>query len=142
MLDDALAGAKKLTLQVRRWLKPGGAMLPDFATMYIAAADASALDLGFWDAVYGFSYAPVAAELHAAAQVPGSSPAWPAVGEYAGIQLQGVLPVKGMDWRESNDWLHHPSRGLWAAAQVLRSRCGWGARRKRRMWALWMLRQS
>ena len=54
---------------MRRWLKPGGALLPDFATMFIAAADASAVDLAFWERVYGFSYAPVAAELHEAAQV-------------------------------------------------------------------------
>ena len=68
------------TQRMRRWLRPGGALLPDFATLFVAAADASAVDLGFWERVYGFSYAPVAAELHEAAQAGPAgtpdSPAW------------------------------------------------------------------
>ena len=31
-------------------------MLPDRATMYVAGAGPGALDLGFWQDVYGFSY--------------------------------------------------------------------------------------
>ncbi|CAL8467117.1 g6653 [Coccomyxa elongata] len=42
-----------------RWLKPGGAMLPDLASIYMAAAGAGALDLDFWDNVYDFVYRPV-----------------------------------------------------------------------------------
>ncbi|CAL5225398.1 g8207 [Coccomyxa viridis] len=51
-------------LHVRdRFLKPGGAVLPDRATMYIAGAGPGALDLEFWRDVYGFSYRPVQAQL-------------------------------------------------------------------------------
>lgn len=32
-----------------RWLRPGGAMLPDTATIYMAGATAAALDLDFWE---------------------------------------------------------------------------------------------
>lgn len=42
-----------------RWLRPGGAVLPDRMALYVAAAGAGALDLAFWDDVQGFSYAPV-----------------------------------------------------------------------------------
>ena len=45
----------------RRWLKPGGAILPDIATLHIAAAGPAALDTGFWSDVYGFSMEPIAA---------------------------------------------------------------------------------
>lgn len=39
-----------------RFLRPGGAVLPDQATMYVAGAGPGALDLDFWQDVYGFSY--------------------------------------------------------------------------------------
>ena len=42
-----------------RWLRPEGAMLPDRVTIHLAAASEAALDLGFWDSVYGFSMRPV-----------------------------------------------------------------------------------
>jgi type I protein arginine methyltransferase len=45
-----------------RWLKPGGAMLPDTATIYVAAADASATGLDFWDDVYGFRFPDIKAD--------------------------------------------------------------------------------
>ncbi len=34
-------------------------MLPDLASIHMAAAGAGALDLDFWDNVYGFAYRPV-----------------------------------------------------------------------------------
>lgn len=37
-----------------RWLRPGGAVLPDVANIYVAAAGAGASGLGFWTDVYGF----------------------------------------------------------------------------------------
>ena len=46
-----------------RWLKPGGAILPDSATIFVAAASRAALDISFWDDVYGFSYKPVQADM-------------------------------------------------------------------------------
>ena len=46
-----------------RWLKPGGAILPDTATIFLAAASRAALDISFWDDVYGFSYNPVQDEM-------------------------------------------------------------------------------
>ena len=46
-----------------RWLKPGGAILPDTATIFVAAASRAALDISFWDDVYGFSYKPVQDEM-------------------------------------------------------------------------------
>lgn len=39
-----------------RFLRPGGAVLPDIASMYVAGAGPGALDLDFWNDVYGFSY--------------------------------------------------------------------------------------
>lgn len=44
-----------------RWLRPGGAMLPDRAVIYVAAGDASATGLDFWDDVYGFRFPDVKA---------------------------------------------------------------------------------
>ena len=46
-----------------RWLKPGGAVLPDIATLWVAAAGSGAAGLDFWDDVYGFTMAPVAAAI-------------------------------------------------------------------------------
>ncbi|KAK9823570.1 hypothetical protein WJX72_003898 [[Myrmecia] bisecta] len=48
-----------------RWLKPGGAILPDTATIYLAAAAEGATGLDFWRNVYGFHMDPVRQELHA-----------------------------------------------------------------------------
>jgi hypothetical protein len=42
-----------------RFLAPGGAVLPDTATIYVAGGTAGATGLSFWDDVYGFSMAPV-----------------------------------------------------------------------------------
>lgn len=33
--------------------------MPDIATIHMAAAGANAVDLDFWDDVYGFSYRPI-----------------------------------------------------------------------------------
>ncbi len=48
---------------IRRWLKPGGAILPDLASMHMAAAGAGATGLTFWNKVYGFDYSLVQQEL-------------------------------------------------------------------------------
>lgn len=37
-----------------RWLRPGGAMLPDSATVYLAAGNEHSTGLDFWNDVYGF----------------------------------------------------------------------------------------
>lgn len=37
-----------------RFLKPGGAILPDIATFFLAGFGRAAGGLGFWDDVYGF----------------------------------------------------------------------------------------
>ena len=50
-----------------RWLKPGGAMLPDQATLYVAAADEAATGLAFWDDVYGFRFPGIKEESRASA---------------------------------------------------------------------------
>eukprot|EP00892_Ulva_mutabilis_P006537 jgi/Ulvmu1/4255/UM193_0003.1 len=42
-----------------KYLKPGGALLPDRVALWAAAADASAAGLSFWDNVYGFSFPSV-----------------------------------------------------------------------------------
>ena len=42
-----------------RWLRPGGAILPDRVTVHLAGASEAALDLQYWDQVYGFSMRPV-----------------------------------------------------------------------------------
>jgi protein arginine N-methyltransferase 3 len=49
------------------FLKPGGAMLPDVARLYVAAAGAGATGLDFWREVYGLSMAPIEAKLREAA---------------------------------------------------------------------------
>ncbi len=43
MLDSVLAARD-------RWLAPGGVVLPDLATVFVAGASTAALDLGFWQA--------------------------------------------------------------------------------------------
>lgn len=59
-LCDTLAHVSPYTY---RWLKPGGAMLPDKASLYIAGAGGDSLNTGFWRDVYGFSMAPVAEDM-------------------------------------------------------------------------------
>ena len=46
-----------------RWLKPGGAVLPDIASIHLAAAGPGATGLCFWQKVYGFDYSLVQQEL-------------------------------------------------------------------------------
>ncbi|KAK2989873.1 hypothetical protein RJ640_015205 [Escallonia rubra] len=54
-----------------KWLKPGGAILPDTATMFVAGFGKGATSIPFWENVYGFSMSCVGNELVAeAAQVP------------------------------------------------------------------------
>eukprot|EP00192_Tetraselmis_astigmatica_P003868 CAMPEP_0117670264 /NCGR_PEP_ID=MMETSP0804-20121206/12640_1 /TAXON_ID=1074897 /ORGANISM="Tetraselmis astigmatica, Strain CCMP880" /LENGTH=572 /DNA_ID=CAMNT_0005478511 /DNA_START=129 /DNA_END=1844 /DNA_ORIENTATION=+ len=60
MLDSVFAARD-------RWLRPGGAMLPDRASVFVAAGNESAAGLDFWDDVYGFNMAPIAEEAHAGA---------------------------------------------------------------------------
>lgn len=52
-----------------RWLRPGGAVLPDIANIYVAAAGAGASGLGFWSDVYGFRWAGGAAVFLCGAKV-------------------------------------------------------------------------
>lgn len=49
-----------------RWLRPGGAMLPDRAVIYAAAADVSATGLDFWDDVYGFKMPDIREDVRSA----------------------------------------------------------------------------
>eukprot|EP00271_Cylindrocystis_brebissonii_P015911 TRINITY_DN3898_c0_g1_i1.p1 TRINITY_DN3898_c0_g1~~TRINITY_DN3898_c0_g1_i1.p1 ORF type:complete len:980 (+),score=246.88 TRINITY_DN3898_c0_g1_i1:92-2941(+) len=46
-----------------KWLKPGGALLPDIAQMYVAGFGKGATSLGFWEDVYGFSMDVVGREV-------------------------------------------------------------------------------
>ncbi|KAH9621976.1 hypothetical protein KSS87_010214 [Heliosperma pusillum] len=46
-----------------RWLKPGGAILPDTATMFIAGFGRGCTSLPFWENVYGFNMSSVGEEL-------------------------------------------------------------------------------
>lgn len=50
-----------------RWLAPGGALLPDLASIHVAGASRAAFGTSFWQDVYGFSMQPIADELAAAA---------------------------------------------------------------------------
>ena len=56
MLDSVLAARD-------RFLKPGGAVLPDVAKIYVAAAGEGATGLGFWRDVYGLDMSSVGASL-------------------------------------------------------------------------------
>lgn len=49
-----------------RFLKPGGAVLPDIASISIAGGSAGATGLNFWADVYGFDMAPVAESIRSA----------------------------------------------------------------------------
>uniref|UniRef100_A0A7N0UBP2 C2H2-type domain-containing protein n=1 Tax=Kalanchoe fedtschenkoi TaxID=63787 RepID=A0A7N0UBP2_KALFE len=46
-----------------RWLKPGGAVLPDTATMFVAGFGKGATSIPFWDNVYGFNMSCVGTEV-------------------------------------------------------------------------------
>ena len=49
-----------------RFLKPGGAVLPDIATIHIAGFDRAATDFPFWDDVYGFKMPEISKQLRRA----------------------------------------------------------------------------
>lgn len=54
-----------------KWLKPGGAVLPDIATMYVAGFGKGGTSFPFWEDVYGFNMSVVGREVvEDAAQVP------------------------------------------------------------------------
>lgn len=54
-----------------RWLKPGGAVLPDTATMFAAGFGRGGTSLPFWENVYGFDMSSVGKELvQDAAEIP------------------------------------------------------------------------
>ncbi|KAE8038434.1 hypothetical protein FH972_010945 [Carpinus fangiana] len=54
-----------------RWLKPGGAILPDTATIFVAGFGKGGTSLPFWENVYGFNMSCVGKELVGdAAQIP------------------------------------------------------------------------
>ncbi|CAA7016215.1 unnamed protein product [Microthlaspi erraticum] len=46
-----------------RWLKPGGAILPDTATMFVAGFGKGATSLLFWEDVYGFDMSSIGKEI-------------------------------------------------------------------------------
>ncbi|RID63897.1 hypothetical protein BRARA_E02860 [Brassica rapa] len=46
-----------------RWLKPGGAILPDTATMFVAGFGKGATSLPFWEDVYGFDMSSIGKEI-------------------------------------------------------------------------------
>lgn len=50
-----------------KWLRPGGAMLPDKASIFVAAGGKRATGLSFWEDVYGFDMTPIMEESHRAA---------------------------------------------------------------------------
>ena len=56
MLDSVLTARDK-------FLRPGGAILPDIANIYVAAADEGAIGLTFWDNVYGLDMSVVSDSL-------------------------------------------------------------------------------
>nr|GLL40988.1 probable protein arginine N-methyltransferase 3 [Ipomoea trifida] len=46
-----------------KWLKPGGAILPDTATMFVAGFGRGGTGITFWDDVYGFNMSCIGKEL-------------------------------------------------------------------------------
>lgn len=60
MLDSVLIARDK-------FLKPGGAILPDIANIYVAGAGFGATGLDFWDDVYGFDMSWIAEKLQESA---------------------------------------------------------------------------
>lgn len=65
MLDAVLAARDA-------WLKPGGVMLPDRTSVFIAGVATAAADLEFWDDVHGLNMAPAAAAVRAARRQHGA----------------------------------------------------------------------
>ncbi|KAL3613631.1 Protein arginine N-methyltransferase 3 [Castilleja foliolosa] len=54
-----------------KWLKPGGAILPDTATMFVAGFGKGATSIPFWENVYGFNMSSIGREVvEDAARVP------------------------------------------------------------------------
>ncbi|CAL5381514.1 unnamed protein product [Camellia sinensis] len=54
-----------------RWLKPGSAILPDTATMFVAGFGKGGTSIPFWENVYGFNMSCIGKELvEDAARVP------------------------------------------------------------------------
>lgn len=54
-----------------KWLKPGGAILPDTATMFLAGFGREATSLPFWENVYGFNMSRIGREVvEDAARIP------------------------------------------------------------------------
>ncbi|RWR79740.1 Protein arginine N-methyltransferase [Cinnamomum micranthum f. kanehirae] len=54
-----------------RWLKPGGAILPDIATIFVAGFGRGGTSIPFWENVYGFDMSCVGKEVvEDAAQLP------------------------------------------------------------------------
>ncbi|XP_015894716.3 probable protein arginine N-methyltransferase 3 [Ziziphus jujuba] len=54
-----------------QWLKPGGAILPDTATIFVAGFGKGGTSLPFWENVYGFNMSSVGKELvEDAARIP------------------------------------------------------------------------
>ncbi len=53
MLDSVIAARDK-------FLRPGGAILPDVANIYIALGSYASEGLDFWDDIYGLSMTPIA----------------------------------------------------------------------------------
>jgi uncharacterized protein YjbJ (UPF0337 family) len=49
------------------YLKPGGALLPDTATIFMAGVSKAGTSLPFWDDVYGFDMCNVGEQLHESA---------------------------------------------------------------------------
>lgn len=56
MLDSVLYARDK-------WLKPGGAMLPDTATIYVAGFGKGGTSIPFWEDVYGFNMSCIGKEV-------------------------------------------------------------------------------
>ena len=71
MLDTVILARDK-------FLKPGGAVLPDVASFFAAGVTREAAGAEFWDAVYGFDFSRVAREIN---------------DEALGARLARVLPV-------------------------------------------------
>ncbi|CAL5381522.1 unnamed protein product [Camellia sinensis] len=46
-----------------RWLKPGGAILPDTVTMFVAGFGRGGTSIPFWENVYGFNMSCIGKEL-------------------------------------------------------------------------------
>ncbi|KAK4483568.1 hypothetical protein RD792_010767 [Penstemon davidsonii] len=46
-----------------RWLKPGGAVLPDTATMFVAGFGRGGASISFWENVYGFNMSCIGREV-------------------------------------------------------------------------------